>query len=589
MSLDILLVLVLLGSATLLFTLEWLSVDLVTLLLLTALILLRILTPEEAFAGFANEIIIILGSIFVLSGVLAKMGLMDRLGAIVHQFGSGSRSKILLCIMGCAAGTSAFMNNTTVTAIFLPVVLGLCKRSNISPSQILIPLAYASMLGGTCTLIGTSTNMAVNGYLQKIGMQAFSLFEFSLVGLLLVIIGITYIVVFGSRLLPHLASTSYTEKYAIRAFLSEMVIPPGSHLAGVSLRDTPLAALGCTVLQLVRAGQTIYPQPYTQLREGDGLIVKGSRESLLQVKDTAGIDIKADMQLGDEDLMSETLKIAEAIVMPHSIVLGRTLQELHFRQRFGITVMAIYRRGHALATQLSTLPLQVGDVLLLQGSTEQFAALGGNPDIWILEETEHLPFRKRRGTYAVLLLLLALLMAGLQLVPLSIAFLLAAISTILLKCITVEEAYNFIDWRLIILIGGMTSFGLAMEKTHAAHYLASLIVDWTRPLGIYGLLAGFVLLTIGLTQPMSNAAAALILLPVALHTAEQLALNPRTFAVLITLAASLSFITPFEPSCLLVYGPGKYRFRDFVISGVPLSLLTVLILVLLVPWLWPLQ
>ena len=287
--------------------------------------------------------------------------------------------------------------------------------------------------------------------------------------------------------------------------------------------------------------------------------------------------------------MSETLKIAEAIVMPHSIVLGRTLQELHFRQRFGITVMAIYRRGHALATQLSTLPLQVGDVLLLQGSTEQFAALGGNPDIWILEETEHMPFRRRRGTYAVLLLLLALLMAGLQLVPLSIAFLLAAISTILLKCITVEEAYDFIDWRLIILIGGMTSFGLAMEKTHAAHYLASLIVDWTRPLGIYGLLAGFVLLTIGLTQPMSNAAAALIVLPVALHTAEQLALNPRTFAVLITLAASLSFITPFEPSCLLVYGPGKYRFRDFFISGVPLSLLTVLILVLLVPWLWPLQ
>jgi di/tricarboxylate transporter len=588
MSLDILLVLSLLGSATLLFILEWLSVDLVTLLLLTALVLLRILTPEEAFAGFANDIIIILGSVFVVSGVLAKTGLMDWLGAVVHRLGSGSRTKILLCIMGLAAATSAFISNTTVTAIFLPVVLGLCNRSKISPSQILIPLAYASMLGGTCTLIGTSTNIAVNGYLQKIGVQPFSLFEFSMIGVLFVIVGITYITLCGSRLLPHTPSTSYTEKYAIRAFLSEMVIPQGSHLAGAPLRDTPLAALGCTVLQLVRAGQTVYPQPYTQLREQDVLIVKGSRESLLQVKDTAGIEMKADVKLGDNDLISDTLKIAEAIVMPHSIVIGRTLRELNFRQRFGITVMAIYRRGHPLATKLSTLPLQVGDVLLLQGSTEQFAALGRNPDIWILEETEHVPFRKRRGTYAALLLLLAVLLAGLELVPLSIAFLLAAISTILLKCITVEEAYDFIDWRLIILIGGMTSFGLAMEKTQAAHYLAGLIIDWARPLGIHGLLAGFVLLTIFLTQPMSNAAAALIILPVALHTAEQLAVNPRTFAVLITLAASLSFITPFEPSCLLVYGPGKYRFRDFVISGLPLSLLAVLILVLLVPWLWPL-
>jgi di/tricarboxylate transporter len=282
------------------------------------------------------------------------------------------------------------------------------------------------------------------------------------------------------------------------------------------------------------------------------------------------------------------MKIAEAILMPQSNLVGRTIKELDFRRRFGVTVIAIYRREHALATRIGGLPLRVGDVLLIQGRPERLRALADDPDLWILQETEHQPARRRKGLYVVGIFLLAVLASSFELVPLPIAFLVAALAVIFTRLITMEEAYDLIDWRLLILIAGMTSFGLAMRKTGAAEYLAGLIAGWTGGLPVAFLLLAFAVLTILLTQPMSNAAAALVVLPVAMQTATELGHDPRSFAVMVTLAASLSFVTPFEPSCLIVYGPGRYRFRDFLVCGLPLTALVVVILMILVPMLWPL-
>lgn len=589
MTLEIFLVLALLGAAITLFALEWFSMDVVTLLLLSVLVMAGVLSPPEAFSGFANEIIIVLGSIFILSGALIKTGVMDWLGEAIHQVAAGSRAKVLLCIMVITAFVSAFMNNTTVTAVFIPVVFALCRKSGISPAQVLIPLAFASMLGGTCTLIGTSTNLAVSGFLQNSRLQPFSLFEFLPVGAAVAALGIAYMTLWGYRLLPRIKEASYSEDYEIKEYLSEIVVTAGSRLAGQTIQNTVLAQMDLTVLEIIRGEARLYPERDTLIQEGDILIVKGTRESLLQVKEVSGIEIKADVQLGDQDLITDTLTIAEAIVMPHSTLIDRTLKEADFRRRFGMTALAVYRRGHALATKLGSLRLRVGDVLLLQGRPRQFESIVGNPELMVLQATEHLPFRKRRGIYVVVALALAILAVGLGLLPLSVAFLLAALATVLLKCVTMEEAYGFVDWRMIVLIGGMTAFGLAMEKTGAARFVAGLIVDWTLPLGIHFVLAGFFLITVLLTQPLSNAAAALVVLPIALNTAAQLGINPRTLAVLVTLSASMSFITPFEPSCLLVYGPGKYRFRDFVISGLPLTLLVFVLLMILVPLVWPLQ
>ena len=589
MNLDILVLLALLVLAVALFFLEWLSVDVVTLFLLVTLVLFQILSPQEAFSGFASEIVIILASIFVLSGALVQTGVMDWLGKAIHQLSGGSEIGVLICVMFLSALVSAFLSNTTATAILLPVVMGIARTSQVSPGRILIPLAFASMLGGTCTLIGTSTNLAASGLIQKMGMAPFSLFEFLPVGLTMVAVGAVYLIFVSYRMLPQTGVGGLNKEYQIEDYLSEVLVSEGSSLVGQTLAETSLSEMGFVVRAILREDRKIYPQFVSRLKEGDVLLVQASRDSLLQLKEIPDLAILSREEWDESDFESEQVMTIEAIIMPQSILIGRTLEELSFRRRFGVSVLAIYRRGHAFATRLSGIALQVGDVLLLEGPPDQYQSLQGSRNLWALGEVERLPFRKRKGTYVLAALVLAVCFGGFQLMPLSIAFLLASLVVICLKCITVEEVYRFIEWRLIILIGGMTSFGLAMEKTQAADYLARLIVDWTLPMGLYFVMGSFVVLTMLLTQPMSNAAAALVVLPVALSTATQLELNPRTFAVLITLSASLSFIAPLEPACLLVYGPGKYRFRDFVKSGLPLTVMVFIILMLLVPVLWPLK
>ncbi|MGH9361585.1 MAG: SLC13 family permease [Thermoanaerobaculia bacterium] len=589
MTLPIFLVLALLVAAVVAFSFEWLSVDVTTLIILVDLDLSGTLTFAEAFAGFASEIIVILASIFVLTGALMKTGVVDALGAVIHRVAGGSRRRLLLCVTGVAGSVSAVINNTTTTAVTLPAVLGVCRRSRVSPSQVLIPLAFASILGGTCTLIGTSTNVAASGFLLETGLPPFTLFEFLPVGLTMVAAGTLYLLLFAHRLLPDHPEASFTEQYEIEEYLSEVVVPPGSPLAGKAIRDSGLAAMGLTVLAILRGERRLYPEPHRRLAEGDLLIVQASREGLLKVKETAGVEIRPDLKLGDQDLIGEAVKIVEAILMPQSSLGGQTLEELDFRARFGVTVLAIYRRGHVLARKLTEVPLEVGDVLLLQGRAVSFKAIADSRDLWVLQETEHVPARRRKGLWVAGLFAAAIAAAGLELIPLPIAFLAAALGVLLLRLITPEEAYRAVDWRLLVLIAGMTAFGGAMEKTGAAEYLAGLVVDLAAPLGIYVVMAGFAALTMLLTQPMSNAAAALVVLPVALSTAERLGVDPRSFAVLVTLAASLSFITPFEPSCLLVYGPGRYRFADFVRAGAPLTLIALAVLLLLVPLIWPLR
>jgi di/tricarboxylate transporter len=588
MTLPIFLVLSLLAAVVLVFSFEWVPVDLATLLLLAVLVLTRTLTVEEAFSGFSNEIIVILAAIFVLSGALMKGGVLDHLSDAIHRFAGGSRNKVLLGVMPVTIFISSFMNNTTTTAVMMPAVLGLCRKSRLSPGKVLIPLAYASMLGGTCTLIGTSTNVAASGFLRSAGLAPFSMFEFLPVGAAICVMGTLYVMLVGHRLLPETKEAGYEEQYSIRAYLSEVVVTAGSPLAGRALRDSRLGEMGLQVRAVLRGGRRLDAEPALTLEEGDLLLVQTTREGLLQVKDTAGIEIKPDLKLGEMDLATDTMTIAEAILMPQSALIGRTIKEVDFRRRFGVTVIAIYRSGHALATRIGGLPLRVGDVLLIQGRPERFGALTDSPDLLILQETEHQPARRRKGLYAVGIFLVAVIASSFQWVPLPVAFLLAALAVVGTRLITMEEAYDLIDWRLLILIAGMTSFGLAMKKTGAAEYLAGLIVNLTGSLPVSMLLLAFGILTIVLTQPMSNAAAALVVLPVAIHTAARLGHDPRSFAVMVTLSASLSFITPFEPSCLIVYGPGRYRFRDFMICGLPLTALVVVVLMILVPLLWPL-
>lgn len=636
---DIAIVLGLLIAAIVLFAMEKISVDIITLLLLIVLVLAGILKPEEAFAGFSNDIIIILASIFVISGALQQTGVMDAIGRRLHKIASGNSNRLLLAIMSVVSFVSAFMNNTTVTAIFVPPVMGVAKQSRISASKLLMPLAFASILGGTCTLIGTSTNVAVSGYiakesqkleqhikelregLEKVNyteeeqarirqeieastgeasrLKPLGLFEFTPLGLIIVVIGITYMMILGKRMLPAHKDESLTEEYNIREYLSEIVVLPLSHLVGQRIFDSDLSRMEFRILEVIRGKQRFLPTSRTVIQANDVLLVEGIVSELIKVKETAGIEILADTKLGDKDLQSEEIKIVEALITPQSDLIDRTLKDANFRARYGMTTLAIYRHGQSLRDKIGHIRLRLGDLLLVQGPADRIDDMRRHPDLWIMEELSPTLYRKRKGLYTVAFFAAAIIVGGTGLAPLSITFLAAAVLTILSRSITIEEAYEFIDWRLIILIGGMTAFGTAMDDHHTrtAEFLARLIVEGLNPLviglphpyGILAVLGGFLLMTVVLTQPMSNAAAALVVLPVALEAAERLGANERTFAIAIMLAASVSLITPFEPSCILVYGPGKYKFRDFVKVGLALTVILIIVILLLLPVFWPLD
>lgn len=582
-------VLLLLLAAIVLFASEKLPVDIVTLLALLALICAGILTPQEAFSGFGSEIIIILCSVFIISGALRESGVVDWLGDKLGTLNRGGEKSQLAVLMGSVAGFSAFMNNTTVTALLLGPVSGMARKQGLSPSKFLMPLAFASILGGTCTLIGTSTNVAVRGFLAESGLPPLGFFELTPVGLIIVAAGMLYMILIGRHQLPdHPPERNLSEDYGLREYLSEIVIRESSPLVGQTLRESHLGQLGFRVLQLHRDGGPLSPRPSLKLAAGDVLVVNGPVAALVKVRETEGIDIRPDVKFSDKELRADDREILEVIVTPLSELRGHRIQDLDLPARFGVAVLAINRHGRRLRDKLKTVRLETGDILLVQGHREAMETLRQSPDFAVFGEPNTVPHRGKKGLLVFAFLLLGILLGALEIIPLSAGLLGAAVATILTRCVPFHKVYACVEWRLIVLIAGMTAFGLAMERTGAAGWLASLVVGALEPFGAVVILGGFVLLTVFLTQPMSNAAAALVVLPIALSAAEKLGLNGRSFAVAITFAASVSLIAPFEPSSLLVYGPGKYRFMDFLKVGGLLTLFLVILVVLLVPIFWPL-
>ncbi len=587
LSMEIVIVFSLLVVAIVLFWKELFSVDITTLIVLIALIVFKILTPDEAFSGFSSDIIIILASIFVLSGALQKTGVVDALGGQLLRFSGKSEGWLLFLMMALVAAVSAFMNNTTVTALFVAPVMGLARKMKIGPSRLLMPLAYASILGGTCTLIGTSTNVAVSGYVKTLGLEPIGLFEITPIGLIFVGTGIAYMMIVGRKLVPDYPDESLTKDYAIREYISEIIVLADSSMLGQKVFESDLAKLEFQILAVIRNHQKMIPDRNMRVESGDVLLVKARAEELMKVKQTAGIEIKPELKLDDPSLQSEDIKIAEVLVSPNSDLIGRTLKEANFRQKYGLTALALYRQGHSLRDKIKYVRLRLGDLLLVQGPPERIETLKGGRNLTLLEEIEPGLYRRKKGLVVAGFFAAALVASGLGWLPLSVAVLASAVCVILTKCIRIEEAYEFIDWRLLILIGGMTAFGVAMQKTGAAEWMANNIVHILGPLGPKGIMAGFFMVTIFLTQPMSNAAAALVVLPVALSAAAKLGVDQRSFAIAIMLAASISLITPLEPSCILVYGPGKYKFSDFVKTGLGLTVILAAIIYFLVPVFWP--
>ena len=591
MTAQIGIVLALLFVALVLFSLERIPIEVVAILLVMALVLTNTLTASEAFAGFGNDIVITIAGLFILTGGLAKTGVIDLVGRRLHRTAGESEFRMVMLIMFAAAFCAAVMKNTTTTAMFLPVVLGIAARRNISPSKLLMPLAFGAILGGTCTLIGTSTNLAVSGALPRYGMQPFTMFELTKVGVIIVAVGMVYMLAVGLHLLPRRKSAeSLTEQYHVRQYVTEVIVLDDSPLIDKTLAEARLSdELDLTVLGILRGEEDyrIAPNPEERIKGGDLLLMQGRVEDILRVKSEAGIEIRPDFTLNDTVLESRGAELFEAMVPRGSDLIGRTLKSLSFRKRHRGVVLAINRHGVNLLSKISRVKLRFGDVLLIQGTREQVETLAAEGQVLLLEEISERQARPEKRRWALFAFLVFLFFSLTHLVALPIAVLLGVMILLASQSLRMSEVYEIIDWRLLILIACMISFGVAMEKTGADQYLADFIVRGTGKYGPIGVLAGFFIMTVALTQPMSNQAAALVMLPIAVKTAVALGLNPRTFAITVTYAASCSFLTPLEPACVLVYTPGQYRFLDFMKVGSILTIAVFAIVIWLVPRFWP--
>jgi di/tricarboxylate transporter len=577
----------LLITAVALFATEKVSVDIVTLGLLSILVLAGILSVEEAFAGFSSSVIVMLASIFVIGAALRETGVLDALGDLIMRGFGRSLGQLQLVLMSGVAGVSAFMNNTTVTAMFLGPVTSVARRMKIAPSRLLMGLAFSSIMGGTCTVIGTSTNVAVSGFLKKSGMDEIGMFEPAKVGLILVVTGILYMGFVGVRLLPDRSKSSSGGDGGVRQYLAEVIILPNSPIIGQRVFRSDFSVMEFQVLRIVRDKEEIEPRRSERFRENDVVLVAGEVQNLMKVKKIEGLDIVEDLNLRASGIDTSDALAAEVVLTPRSGLVGRSLKESRFRQRTGLSVLAIVRGDRSIVQHIGDIRMHAGDLLLVQGPAEHIRTYEENSEMVIISQHNFAPNARRRGLALLGLFVAAVALSTVGIVPTAIAFLIVALLAVLTRCVTLETAYENIDWRLLILISGMTAFGTAMEHSHADRLMADAVMSQLAPFGPGAVLAGFCVLAAILTQPMSNAAAALVVLPVAMHAANVMGVDPRPFAFGVMLSASCSLITPFEPSCILVVGPGKYRFADFLLVGGLLTLTLVTIIVLLVPVFWP--
>ena len=597
---EMLLLLSLMGVALILFAFEWIAADVVALGFLVIMILTGLVPVNQAFLGFGSDTVITLMGLFILTAALQRTGVVEMTGRILQRYTSDKPGRLVTTIMVATASLSSFMSNTACTAFFLPIVLGLSERLRVSAGKMLMPLAFASVLASSITLVSTSTNIVVNGLLQQYDMEPMGMFELTPVGLPIAIAGILYMIFIGRRLLPDRTTPNDLGQLGNRLYRTELLVLPNSPFIGKTLVESGLSqTLDLTVLQIIRSIDRSLPTANRRLqsrmgrpmRAGDILLVEGERASLLRTKTTVGLELQGDLIRKEPTLQEADIQLIEVILMPNSPLVGETLSQYRFRERYGLQVLAIYRHGEAMRRQISHLPLRVGDVLLIQSERSNLtnlAALEEERIFHVLNAVHEERYQRERAPLAIAAFVGAIGLAAFEVVPLAVAALIGTLAVFLTRCISIEEAYRKVEWRALVLIGSMLALGTAMDLTGTAAYLAGQIVNLAGATNPLLLLTGFFVLAVVLTQPMSNQAAAIVVVPIAIQTAVQLGLNPRSFVMMIAIASSTSYLTPLEPSCLMVYGPGNYRFSDFLKVGSLLTLVVYAIAILLVPQLWPL-
>lgn len=588
LNLPALFVLAVIFAAAVLFISEKLRADLVALLVLIALGVSGILTAREALAGFSSSAVITILGVFVLTNALEKTGVTQTLGLALVRFGGATEGGMMLALMLGGALLSLFMNNIAAGAVLLPAAVGIARQQKISPSHLMMPLAFGTLLGGMATLL-TTTNILANATLRANDLDGFTLFSFAPFGVPAVIVGTAYMFFVGRKILPHRAPADWTRMmqmgqpqladiYGLRERWYQARVPAASPLLNQTLADVGLGAgMGVNVVAIENdSHMRLAPPPATRLHAGDDLFLQ-ARQDQVETLRARGLDIQNAPEAFGE-LHSEEIGLFEVVLAPRSNALGKTLREIHFRDKYGLNVIAIWREGRPRRVGIGDMQLQQGDVLLVLGSSRRAQLLQAEPDFMVMMPTAEVGARRSKTKYVAGIMILVLFVSAIGIVPVAESMLAGALAVVLVGALTMDEAYQAIEWRTIFLIAGMLPAGVAMTKTGAAEWIANGFAVALGGYGAFPVLLALLFVTVALTQVMTGQATITILAPIAWTTAQVLGTDPIPFLLGVALASSMAFITPLgHPVNLLVMGPGGYKFKDYARVGLPL---TVILLVL---------
>jgi di/tricarboxylate transporter len=581
----LLLVFLLVASA-----LEWLPVEVVALVVLAGLLASGVLTLDEAMSGFADPAVLTVLLMMVLSESVAESGVVARVGHVIAGRSRGSHRAAVALLFLTAGGLSMFINNTAAVAIFIPVAIQIAKLHRASPSRFLLPINYAVIVGGTCTLIGTSTNILVSSLAQGRGLEPFAMFEFLPLGAVFVGVALAYSLVLV-RFLPDRGDPSnLTTKYELAPYLTEVQVPAGSRLVGRTVVDERVSdRFHLNVLEIVRGDVRIaYQIRSTRIEAGDILIVRGTMEDIVACKEQLGLLLLSDTKLTDRELSDRANVLVEIQLSPTSTLEGISLKEIDFRRRYGAFVLALARAGELIREKLALIPLRRWDVLLVFGPRRQVEQLARSDDFLPLQEID-LHLRLHRRWWLHVATLVAVVVAATVFdVPILQAAFLGVVVLFASRTVRVQKIYRSIHWSVFFLLSATIPLGIAVERAGLADLAGGWLAERGHDAGPWVALSLLYLATMIATELLSNASTAVLMVPVALSTAATLGVDPKPFLIAVAYAASNGFVTPVGyQTTAMVYGAGNYRYRDFLAAGIPLNLLFWGIASALIPLVWP--
>ncbi len=589
--------------ALVLFLTDRVPADLVALLVVVALGVTGVLTTQEAFSGFSRSAVITIMAIFILAEALQKTGVTEQVGNILLKVGGKSELRLVVAVMIAGAFLSLFMNNIAAAAVLLPAASGAGKKAGVNLSRLLMPLAFGTILGGMATLLTTS-NIVLNSILHDNQIEGFSLYDFAPVGIPIIIAGILYVALVGRKFLPGESPIERTlapnreirddliAAYHLGANLFRARVPENSSLIDKPLSESHLREnFGVSVVAIERKKKKLFAlSPETEIRTGDTLVLEGDEADFRRRDVQPFMEFLPASEWQESDLESRAVEVVEAMLAPRSRLIGETLRSAHFREKYGMTALAVWRGDEEIIFNPADEPLIFGDALLLQGTREKLNLLANDADLILLMSKEDAEITVPEKGRAALMIFAATLALAIILPDLTGAIMLGgALAMMLTRILTTDQAYSAVGWNSVFLVAGMLPMGIALTKTNAAGLMANAVVTLLGGYGSLAILAGLFLLTTLLVQAVNGAVAAAVIGPVAIRVAEQTGINPRSLVMGIALATSMAFITPLgHPVNVLVMSPGGYNFRDYIKVGLPLAVILFVVVMIFLPLFWTL-